>query len=384
MSGKEGIVDSFKAITGASAEESRFFLEANGWNLELATSAFLDSEEPQRSAPAQLPPHSTPPIPAPTSDAKPKTTGPKTTSTRSGGFATLRDVGNKDDGDDSDDEDVQKFYAGGQKSGQMIHYPKEKGKEKPQNDDAVTKLFAGARQQGATPVDDKKPTAPTFFTGQGFKLGNTSSGSAPVQPAAPATPQKQVVTRTIAFYKNGFTVDDGPLRHLDDPANQNFINDVQRGLVPAEMEVQNPPPGISYQINLVDNRTQEYKAPPKAKPAAFSGSGHTLGSTASTPPASTTTTTTTSSSTPASSSFQLDNSQPTTSIQIRLADGTRLVAKFNHTHTVGDLRRFVDAAKRGGQRYDLLTNFPQKVLSDNSQTIADAGLVNAVVVQKFV
>jgi hypothetical protein len=39
----------------------------------------------------------------------------------------------------------------------------------------------------------------------------------------------------------------------------------------------------------------------------------------------------------------VDESQPTTSIQLRLGDGTRLVAKFNHTHTVGDIRRFVDA-----------------------------------------
>lgn len=34
----------------------------------------------------------------------------------------------------------------------------------------------------------------------------------------------------------------------------------------------------------------------------------------------------------ASSSVGLDSSQPVTNIQIRLADGGRLVQKFNHTH----------------------------------------------------
>ncbi len=35
-----------------------------------------------------------------------------------------------------------------------------------------------------------------------------------------------------------------------------------------------------------------------------------------------------------------DESQPTTSIQLRLADGSRMVAKFNLSHTVGDIRRW--------------------------------------------
>lgn len=34
---------------------------------------------------------------------------------------------------------------------------------------------------------------------------------------------------------------------------------------------------------------------------------------------------------------------PITSVHIRLADGTRLVAKFNHSHTVADIRRYIIA-----------------------------------------
>lgn len=34
---------------------------------------------------------------------------------------------------------------------------------------------------------------------------------------------------------------------------------------------------------------------------------------------------------------------PSTSLQIRLVDGTRLVATFNLSHTIGDIRRYIIA-----------------------------------------
>ncbi len=42
--------------------------------------------------------------------------------------------------------------------------------------------------------------------------------------------------------------------------------------------------------------------------------------------------------------FEVDRSKPTTSVQLRMADGSRLVWRANtEVHTVGDLRRFVNA-----------------------------------------
>lgn len=34
---------------------------------------------------------------------------------------------------------------------------------------------------------------------------------------------------------------------------------------------------------------------------------------------------------------------PATTLQIRLVDGTRLIATFNHSHTIGDVRRYIIA-----------------------------------------
>ena len=63
----------------------------------------------------------------------------------------------------------------------------------------------------------------------------------------------------------------------------------------------------------------------------------------------------------------------------------RLVSKFNHSHTVGDIRRFINMSRVGesSRRYTLMTTFPHKELSDDKQTLTDAGLLNAVIVQKY-
>jgi len=124
---------------------------------------------------------------------------------------------------------------------------------------------------------------------------------------------------------------------------------------------------------LVDKKGEDYKAPP---PPPFSGTGFTLGG------GSTTHTEGSSSLSKSRSPFVLDPSSPITSVQIRLHDGTRLVAKFNHHHTVGDLRGFVDCALPAKIQYQLQTTFPVKVLSDEEQTLIGAGLLNAVIVQK--
>lgn len=43
----------------------------------------------------------------------------------------------------------------------------------------------------------------------------------------------------------------------------------------------------------------------------------------------------------AKSMLAVNDKEPTTAIQIRLADGSRLVATLNHTHTVAELREFI-------------------------------------------
>lgn len=78
-----------------------------------------------------------------------------------------------------------------------------------------------------------------------------------------------------------------------------------------------------------------------------------------------------------------DESQPMTSIQIRIPDGTRLVGKFNHTQRIREVRAFVAAARPGEPVPPvMMTGFPAKPVEDESLTIAEGGLISAVVVFK--
>ena len=116
---------------------------------------------------------------------------------------------------------------------------------------------------------------------------------------------------------------------------------------------------------------------------AFQGVGRTLGGSSASEP--------TASSTPPgtaptpSVSLVVDESLPTTSVQLRLADGTRMIAQFNYHHTISDIRTFVETSRPGSpSNYQLqVMGFPPKVLNDLTQTIEQAGLANSVVIQKF-
>lgn len=131
----------------------------------------------------------------------------------------------------------------------------------------------------------------------------------------------------------------------------------------------------------------------KPRHLPFRGVGRTLGSSssggeASTEPIQTTVVGASPSPNTAplpSQGLVVDESLPATSIQLRLADGTRMVSRFNLNLTIRDLRAFIDASRPGGARnYQLQTmGFPPKQLADLDQTIEQAGIANSVVIQKL-
>lgn len=133
---------------------------------------------------------------------------------------------------------------------------------------------------------------------------------------------------------------------------------------------------------------EKYKEPPKAPPKPFEGSGNRLGSVI---PSSSTTpgsfpSVSAQAAVPAPRRLEIDESQPVTSIQIRMADGTRMLARFNLTHTVNDIRGFINAsrANESTKPYKLQANFPTRELTDVQQTIQEAGLERAVVFQSYI
>lgn len=272
------------------------------------------------------------------------------------------------DSDSDDDGNApQEYYTGGEKSGMLVQDPNKR------ND--VDEIFKHARQSGGVegPMESLRPSSSRSFTGTGRLLSGEQV------PAVAAPEQPQDVIHNIVFWRNGFSVNDGPLRRLGDPENAPFLESIRKSECPRELEPADR--RSSVHVNLI-RRDQEFPEPVVAPPpVAFQGVGRTLGRNADDAAPEATAAPT---STP-SAGLVLDSTLPSTSIQLRLADGTRMVAHFNLHHTVSDIRAFINSSRPDGPRtYQLQTvGFPPKQLTDPTQTIEQAGLANSVVIQKI-
>ncbi|KAK1423962.1 hypothetical protein QVD17_19273 [Tagetes erecta] len=388
----DDIIREFSEITTVTKQEAIFFLESHNYNLDSAVATFFetsafpnpnpndDDEEQEQNANTHSPARSRSASPPPSQqlaaanpyNLRSRGSEKKPSGSRSSGrirtFADLNRGGGDESGSDSDEP--QEYYTGGQKSGMLVQDPTR------MND--VESLFNQARQAGAedATLDQFQPSSSSrSFSGRARLLsGETTS-------AQPQQSEPEILTHTITFWTNGFTVDDGPLRRLDDPQNASFLESIRKSECPEELK--SATGRVPTQVSLV-RRLEEYPVQ-KQRRAAFVGVGRTLGTATSSEDA------TAASPAPATTAptpfvgLVVDNALPSTSIQLRLADGTRMVSRFNFHHTISDIRSFIDASRPGGPRaYHLLTmGFPPKQLNDLNQTIEEAGLANSVVIQKL-
>ena len=122
-----------------------------------------------------------------------------------------------------------------------------------------------------------------------------------------------------------------------------------------------------------------------SKAAPFQGKGNVLGCAQPDAPALPPAGNDTANEEKAAATAKVDTDKPTTNVQVRLADGSRLVVRLNHGHSVGDLRRYIRRARPqyDGVSFLLLTTFPSQELADDSQTLAAAGLLGAAVMQRI-
>nr|XP_012415943.1 PREDICTED: UBX domain-containing protein 2A [Odobenus rosmarus divergens] len=84
-------------------------------------------------------------------------------------------------------------------------------------------------------------------------------------------------------------------------------------------------------------------------------------------------------------SVQLNNLEPITNVQIWLANGKRIVQKFNISHRISHIKDFIEKYQ-GSQRsppFSLATALPFLKLLDETLTLEEADLQNAVVIQRL-
>lgn len=388
MSAHDELISNFASITGTSTDRAKFYLESSGWQLAVALASFYEndgdtaeSELEVIGSPARANPDSDDEIVSLASSESASSATKPTQKTNSSRFATLANL-NRDAGS-SDEEEGQAFYAGGSEhSGQQVLGPGKKKK------DFVTEMFQSVKMHGAEVVEPKDPgqnRRPNTFSGTGYRLGQSANDTEVVQ--LPSGSRRESHTEvTLKLWKEGFSVDSGPLREYTDPDNREFLDFVRRGEVPQELLREAK--GGEVHLNMEDHRHETF-VPSKIKVKAFGGKGHLLGS-----PSPTTVGTTkatdekdkVANEQEAKAAVSVDKNAPTTTVQIRLADGSRLVATLNHTHTIADLRRYITLARPQyeHQAFNLLTTFPSKELSDNNQSLVQAGILNAAILQRLV
>lgn len=191
----------------------------------------------------------------------------------------------------------------------------------------------------------------------------------------------------LHFWEDGFSVDDGPLYRSDLPENAATLRMIQQGSAPlAILKVQQ---GQEVDVHLEQHKGKYEK--PKSKWKPFSGGGQRLGSPTPGPGSRTDdasalpATAAGPSTTQSAQTVEINESEPTISLQIRLGDGTRLVSRFNTTHTIGDVYSFVSAARPSERDWVLMTTFPSKELVDRALVLGNTSEFKrgGVVVQKW-
>ncbi|WVQ76582.1 hypothetical protein IAR50_006254 [Cryptococcus sp. DSM 104548] len=249
------------------------------------------------------------------------------------------------------------------------------------------------------------------FHGQGNVLGSEAAPSAPAaQTSTPARsavspgpstlahiPEEdistdpetgeRVVNRALTFWRNGFTIADGPLRDYEEPANRALLEALDAGRAPSVAF------GVPFDqrvnIMVAQRRKEDYVPPPKVlKP--FEGGGQRLGNVApsagsgSMPGAMPAAQENMGRGAGGQVEFKIDTDKPTTSLQLRFGDGSRQVARFNTTHTVGDIYSFYRSANPTQREFVLQTTFPSKELKEMGKTVEEEKLGGGVVVQRFI
>ncbi|KAM5143378.1 UBX domain-containing protein 2A isoform 1-T3 [Callospermophilus lateralis] len=224
------------------------------------------------------------------------------------------------------------------------------------------------------PLSDNQQTNCEYFVNSLFEEAQ-KVGAKCLSP----TEQKKEVDISIKLWKNGFTVNDD-FRSYSDGASQQFLNSIKKGELPSELQ------GI-FDKEEVDVKVEDKKSElcVSTKPVfqPFSGQGHRLGS--ATPKIVSKAKSIEVENKNNLSTVSLNNLEPITNIQIWLANGKRIVQKFNTSHRVSHIKDFIEKYQ-GSQRsppFSLATALPFLRLLDETLTVEEADLQNAVIIQRL-
>jgi len=277
----------------------------------------------------------------------------------------LKDVSKDSEPDEKEEKDKNNTYyaggAGGGGSGVNVQAPNANKKEPANAADIVGHVFDSAKSHGAISKSDEAAPEKRKFGGVGATLQGEK---------VDAEPEAEGIPRVVlTFYRDAFTIDDSQPRLYGDPANQAFLDEVNKGRVPREIQERF---GEDVDVELIDKKGEQWKETPKQF-KAFAAQGHSLSSSSHT----------SSARLVIPKQATIDASSPTTSIRVTLHDGSKIVVKLNHSHTVADLRAHIEATKPCGKPFELRTLAPPGLLENDTLNLKEANLLNSAIAQRL-
>lgn len=376
MSENDQLIQSFVAVTSAPKSVAEQFLEKNNGDLTQAIEDFYAANEGGSFESGSG-----------SAEPEKRSLALKARSDKSK-FRTLRDL--NEDSNDPENTDTN-FFTGGEKSALQVENPdKDKDKNEGNQPSLIERIFQRAQEQMDEPDDrpsaQMEPQEPSHFTGAGFKLGDSEQPLEVVADfSANARNRPAKVNREIIFWRQGFTVADGPLMRYDDPENQLILQELKRGRVPVSFL------GVEYgqdvDVSVLKKIDEDY-VPPKRKLGGFHGLGQRLGSPvpgessgASTPVAEPKAEAKTEPAKPQ------DQGTGDSLVQIRFASGKKVAHKFNSTDSIETVYKFVRNHEYNSDQlraFILSHAFPVKPIEESlGVSVEEAKLKNAVIVQRW-
>ena len=371
----DSLIQQFCSITGLNAERGRFFVEAANGDLDLAVGQYFENHIEDNDEDFEAPAIQPQPV---VQKVQPNPSVNKGSGATSKKLYTFSDLGgDENDNSNSSGEDGQAFYAGGSETSgqQILGPPRQRDPNK-----MIKEMFQKAKDMGAEEVPDEPVVSEkSYHAIGGYRLGD---GSGPSEKVVSTTNRKTKQVRILKLWKNGFNVDDGPLRSYEDKKNVEFLNSVQNGVTPQELirEAQ----GGEVHLEMQDHREEEF-VPPKLPYVLFNNDGHKLGSPTPKIVSNTAPETAKRNEATALNVLKVDESQPKTQIRLTLSDGSKLNVSANHSHKISELRKYLVTARPEYNMHQFLfqTSFPKKDITDETKTLKEENLLNSVLIVKL-
>lgn len=220
--------------------------------------------------------------------------------------------------------------------------------------------------------NDEKNEGNEFYTGGNDSRGGGSGLNVldPVDRLKASASSQHGSTegaRKLTIYKNGIIIDDGPFRPRDDARTVEIMSELTAGRVPKEMSANG---GGDVEVVLVDKQSETYEVPFGSENWRGGAKGSVIGSAGGA----------------ATEVFSIDDiddedvsvdSSPSTTIQLKWVDGSKMKFKLNHSHTVRDILRLLKKKTTVNTSFSLSAGFPPTSLTDLNATIKDANLIGA-------